>query len=218
MNAAFIYLLISSTFQVWANSVLALPGAMVVNPWTLYIANTGTYWSCYQQPHKLCCISRSSHWGPQGKRELHKKSGFLEQARPASSEADLSWALWHFSVLSNFMAFPPQALEDASSWPLTHKWVVSWKTSQGECWNVFYASCPTSAGFTQESTVKHQGWKGSHNPWDLHVKILSGLALPSSSLKQMCETLYLWTLGMSSLNYWSLFIQCGQEICSSVHL
>lgn len=66
--------------------------------------------------------------------------------------------------------------------------------------------------------MKHWVWKGFYNSWDLHVQILPGLALPSSSLKQMRETLCLQTLGMSPLNYWSLFIQCEQEIYSSVHL
>lgn len=52
---------------------------------------------------------------------------------------------------------------------------------------------------TWESDVKHRDRKGSDNPWDLHAKIQSLSALPSSSLKKMYEPGFV-ALGVSSLN------------------
>lgn len=165
LNAAFIYLLISPTVQVWAKSVLALKGATVGKiSASLERSYSGKSVNSAHGKHRHMLVLspaapqallRAATEGLKGKKNCTRRVAFLSR-QDLRVQRQIYLGLNGISLFSVFFLFffPPQALEDTSSWTLTHKWVVNWKTSQGECWNVFYASCPTSAGFAQEIAVK----------------------------------------------------------------
>lgn len=85
------------------------------------------------------------------------------------------------------MLSSPRAPEGFSSPPLTHNLDISRKKHFKVTVGVFSRLSAPLCRLTWESDVKHRGRKGSCNPWDLHVKIQSWLALLSSSLKKMYE-------------------------------